>query len=332
MKQRTASVHATGLLMILTALVLGCGNSDLEVQTQSPAEINASTKPLIATTNAALKSLAKGIVGDYAEVDQMQIEAESGQGLNVDEVLRLQNADLVFTNGPGANDAAWLDLISLDPARVHGTTNDEFELTDFIQIEDYREVHSHGDEGEHSHPWLVPQSWLNPRLAKAQSLSILNRLVKNFPDQESEFRKRYRGLETQLIELEELAAEVANLLDAKKVRVIASDPRLLFFTRALKLEDDYVLWFDFPETDAAIAELKKRLPVENAQAKTLLLWAQDAGSLNDAVVEATGIKSAVINLIEDSHYDSDAGNDVTYVDQLRKNLETVKAALEEMND
>ena len=323
-KQRWSYIAVAILLMLSVASVMGCGNNGQEIQSQSPAEKQAAKKPLIAATNAALESMAKVIVGDFAEVFRPQVQAESGQGLNVEEVLRLQNANLVFTNGLGANDAAWLDLISLDDARVHATTSDEFELSDFIQVEDYRTVHSHGDEGEHSHPWLVPQSWLDPRLAKAQSLSILNRLIKTFPDQEFGFRERYRDLESQLSDLERLAVDVADLLEAKKAHVMVSDPRLLFFTRALRLKDDYLLWFELPASDTAIADLRKRLPAEKS--KTLLLWSQDAGSLDDAIVDATGIKSATISLVEDDN------SDVDFVAQLRENLATMKASLEGMND
>ena len=321
-KRRSFLIAAT---CIFIASVLGCGDSDSKVSSQTSTGNQASNKPLIAATNAALESMAKVIVGDFAEVIRPQVQAESGQGLNVEEVLRLQNADLVFTNGPGANDAAWLDLISLDTARVHATTSDEFELSDFIQVEDYRTVHSHGDQGEHSHPWLVPQSWLDPKLAKAQSLSMLNRLVKTFPAQESGFRQRYRDLKVQLGDLEELAAEVAELLKAKKVHVIVSDPRLLFFTRSLKLEDDYLLWFELPTSSTAIAELKKRLPAEKMN--TLLLWAQEAGSLNEEIADGTGVESATISLIEGDKLDGD----VDFVDQLREDFETVKAALEGMD-
>ena len=333
MKQRCSSIAAAVLVMVFFASWAGCGDSDQKVQSQSTVKNQASNKPLIAATNLPLKSMTQRIVGDFAEVIQPQVEAESGQGLNVEEVLRLQNADIVFTNGPGANDAAWLDLISLDAARVHATTGDEFELSDFIQVEDFRTVHSHGDEGEHSHPWLVPQSWLNPSLAKAQSTSILNHLIKTFPEEEDSFRERYRNLKDQLSELERLAIEVAELLKANKVRVLASDPRLLFFTRSLNLEDDYLMWFDLPESSTAIEELQKRLPEPSTNEKnsTLLLWSQDAGSLEQEIGDAIGVKSASISLIESGKSDL-SNSDVEFVAQLRENFETVKAVLEEMND
>ena len=325
-KQRWHHLATAVLLTLSLVQLFGCGDSSQNIEDQSSVENQETSTPVIAATNAALASMTKTIVGEVAKVVRPQVEAESGQGLNVEEVLRLQDADLVFTNGLGANDAAWLDLISLDASRVHATTTDEFELSDFIQVEDYRTVHSHGDEGEHSHPWLVPQSWLNPRSAKAQSLSVVNRLAKTFPDQESGFRDRHRELEKELSHLEGVADDVAELIKAKKVSVIVSDPRLLFFTRSLKLEDNYLLWFDLPNSADAVSELRKRMA--DGKKKVLLLWAQDAGSLPREISDATDVESTRISLIEEEKF---AGGG-EFVTQLRQNFEMLKTALEGMDN
>jgi len=309
------------MMAVLLLPLIGCGASQQSSETANPTPNEGVT---IGATNAALASMTKAIVGDFAQVIRPRVQTDGKQGLDTEEVIRLQATDLVFTNGPGANDAAWLDLISLDPARVHATTSDEFELADFIQIEDYQTVHSHGDEGEHSHPWLVPYCWLNPRLAQAQSVSILNRLVREFPEQEDDFRERHRAQVDELNVVASLAEEVAELLESNNIRVIASDPRLLFFTRALKLEDKYLLWFDLPDASAAIADLRKRLPSD--QGKSVLLWSQDAGSLKEKIGEAINVDMVRISLLEEA--DVEGG----YVVALRNNFETVKAIVEGMND
>jgi zinc transport system substrate-binding protein len=237
----------------------------------------------------------------------------------------LQSAAVVLTNGPGADDAAWLSLISINQSRLCETTSAEFELSDFIQVQDYRTVHSHGDEGEHSHPWLVPQCWLNPRLATAQSVAILNRLVAMFPEQETAFTANHRSLREELEAVEELAGDVATLIKSRNLTVIASDPRLLFFTRSLSLEDNYFLWFEPPETSAAIAELEKRKPESGGH--LLLLCPPAASSLVEGLSQSLGIETATVSLIQSSAEGKDAD---TFVKELRRNYQTLQDIVQGM--
>ena len=318
------------LVLMLILPMVGCSADQSGSEDAGTAAQKTESKPVIAATNFALESMAKEIVGGYADVIRPQVQ-DAANGLNLEEVVSMQNAAVVLTNGPGADDAAWLNLISLNESRVHATTSDEFELEDFIQVEDYRTVHSHGDEGEHSHPWLVPHCWLNPKLAQAQSLSVLNRLIEVFPGEESTFTANHRSLKQELGAVEELAGEVAELLQSKKIRVMASDPRLLFFTRSLKLDDDYFLWFEMPEISEAIAELKKRKP--KGQQKLLLLWAQreSSGSFRKSLADSTETKIVPVSLMEEA---GSAGSSSAreYTAALRDNYQVIKTAIEGMTD
>lgn len=287
------------------------------------------TRPVVATTNGPLADMVRSIAGDFLEVVCPYVEESPNQfgtdqgvsgGIPAQAVLSMQRADIVFTNGPGADDAAWLNLISLQDDRVHATTSDEFEISDFIQVQDYRTVHSHGDQGEHSHPWLVPHCWLHPELASAQSISILNRLIQNYPNQENTFRKNHAVLANQLRKLNELAVEVGTILKSKGVPVIASDPRLLFFTRALNQQDNYLLWFDLPTSSQMAKILKSRLPDGNG----IVLWAQRPAQSQVTTDGSLGIHHVVIDRIELDQRDG-------YLSAMRKNFESVKNAVEGTN-
>lgn len=315
-------------IVLTLMLVLALGGCSTNESTQHGAKNTdplTESKPIIGATNLALESMAKAIVGGFADVIRPQVQSDPESGLNMDEVIPMQRAAVVFTNGPGADDAAWLNLISLDQSRVCATTSEEFELSDFIQVEDYRTVHTHGDEGEHSHPWLVPHCWLDPRLAGAQSLSIRNRLTKAFPDQEAVFAANHRSLKQELELVEKLADEVAELIKSKSLTVIASDPRLLFFTRALKLEDNYFLWFEPPETSTAIAELEKRTPQDGES--LVLLCPPTARLLAEELSGSTEIATATVSLIEKAE---EGANAIKYIAELRKNYQTLKAVAEGM--
>ena len=327
--------------LMLALLAVGCSTKEKTKRDVGNTDATVETKPIIAATNFALQSMAEVIVGDFADVIRPRVQLEPKGGLNMEEVFRMQEATVVLTNGPGADDAAWLNLISIDQSRVFAATSAEFELSDFIQVEDYRTVHSHGDEGEHSHPWLVPHCWLNPRLAIAQSLGVCDYLIKKFPEQGSAFTANHRLLSQELELVEELAGEVRELIQSKRVTVIASDPRLLFFTRALGLPDDYFLWFEPPEISAAIAELEKRkLETEK---KLLLLCPKSVGLLSDEWSNSTGIAIATVSLIEEVEGKSDGvlqseaaelgeaaelRDSQGFVSELRANFQTLKTVVE----
>ena len=328
MTNRRRNYVAFALLM--ASLVLGCSTKEAAYKDTGDADGSSESKPIIAATNFALQSMARAIVGDFADVVRPRVQLDPKGGLDVEEVIRIQKATVVLTNGPGADDAAWLNLISLNESRVCATTSEEFELSDFIQVEDYRTVHSHGDEGEHSHPWLVPQCWLNPRLAAAQSLAVRNRLIKAFPDQEADFTANHQSLQEALGWVEGLAGEVAELIEAKRIVVIASDPRLLFFTRSLKTEDNYFLWFEPPEPFKAIAEFEQRKTED--QKRVLLLCPSSAKPLAEELSESLGIAAATVSLIEESEESEGATNPLGYVKKLRANYDTLKTVVEGMED
>ena len=312
--------------LMLALLAAGCSTKEKTDRASGNTNASTKSKPIIAATNLALQSMAKAIVGDFADVIRPRVQLDPKGGLNMEEVIRMQAAAVVLTNGPGADDAAWLDLISLNESRVCATTSDEFELSDFIQVEDYRTVHSHGDEGEHSHPWLVPHCWLSPRLAAAQSLSVCSRLIEAFPEREDAFVANHQSLREALGWVEGLAGEVAALIESERLVVIASDPRLLFFTRSLKLADNYFLWFEPPEASRAIAELELR-KFEDPK-KILLLVPPVAKQLAEELSESSGIATATVSLIEEAE---EGTNPLEYIKKLRANYDTLKATIEGMN-
>lgn len=305
-------------MWVIPMIVLAGCSGTVSHDKPSPPKPN---QPLLAATNGALADMTRFIAGDTAEVvcphTQSSFDHELAAAMPPTEiVLRLQQAKIVFTNGPGADDAPWLNLVSLQSDRVHATTSDEFEISDFIQVQDFAMVHSHGDQGEHSHPWLVPHCWMNPQLAAAQSVSIRNRLILEFPQHQEVFRTNQSALAKELEELHQLSQEVGQLLQARRCTTIASDPRLLFFTRALNQPDHYFLWFDLPPSPQAANALKQATQTDN----TMILWAQPPGQLAPALSKNDAVVNVVIDRIET---DQPQG----YLQRMRDNFQAVKNAV-----
>ena len=101
----------------------------------------------------------------------------------------MQHAGLVVANGRGAEVAKWLETVSIPDSRLCNSATRGLALADYIAIEDLRMVHAHGPEGEHSHPTMVGNTWLDPAIAKKQSAYIAQELMRVFPERIADSRK-----------------------------------------------------------------------------------------------------------------------------------------------
>ena len=86
----------------------------------------------------------------------------------IDEIANIQKADLIITNGPGIDYANWLIKVTLPDSKICATS-EALSLQDFIKVKGVDIVHSHGPEGEHSHPFMVAYSWLGSSHRKEAS-------------------------------------------------------------------------------------------------------------------------------------------------------------------
>ena len=110
-----------------------------------------------------LQYLTGRIAGDLVAVDcpvPLGVEDPSQWKPSREAVLAMQSADLVIANGVGADYAKWLPKVSLPGSKLCRTATKGLSISDYIAVEDVSMVHSHGPEGEHSHPTMVSRTWL----------------------------------------------------------------------------------------------------------------------------------------------------------------------------
>ena len=177
---------ATWMLTVVIATTLwGCSGPEEKIATGSLfARLkDAQTSKVVSTSNYPLLAMTKLITDSSIEV---QTPTASLAVPTNQEVRVLQSSDVLLTNGRGAPFATWLPKVTLDKEKIFETTRN-FELTDFIQINEHQIVHSHGNEAQHTHPWMVPHCWLNPRLALAQAREICEKLSLIYPDRADTF-------------------------------------------------------------------------------------------------------------------------------------------------
>ena len=295
------------LLLILSVLVMplslflfsGCDQTETGPENANAFEQlqHKTVAKRIAASSYPLVAMAQSIVGEGYEV---WMPEKANKVPTAGEIRKLQSSDVLLTNGPGATYAMWLPMVTLDRQKIFETTKDSFELADYIQVHEHQIVHSHGGEGEHSHAWMVPHCWLNPRLALLQGQEICDKLCELYPGDADSFSANYKLFESSVQEAVEAAADCRKLLKTKKMFLLLSDPRLKHLGRAIGPDVDYLLWFEQEEMRVAKRQLQEKIAArgegQKANGQPLLLWARAPGPKERELMSA--VKWIELDLIE----------------------------------
>lgn len=239
------------MVFCLAVALIGCKESGL-VASHKPKPLSKT----VFTVSYPLEFLTKRIVGAKVNV----INAASSQDPETspparEVVSQMQSADLIIANGTGATYARWLATVSLPDSKIVNTASRALTLKDFIAVENKQIVHSHGPEGEHSHPVMASRPWLDPAIATKQSVFIASKLKKTYPDLSSQIDSNLKQLRTELANLD---SEIRNLQESKLV-VLTIDAKFKFLTRAIGADDE-TLEFVESESTKFVAEVKKLRP------------------------------------------------------------------------
>ncbi|HEV7279117.1 MAG TPA: metal ABC transporter substrate-binding protein [Pirellulaceae bacterium] len=197
-------------LLPAALFVLGCGTA-----TDAPAG-----KPTIYVDSYPLAYFAERLAGDGAKVVFPAPEdVDPAHWKPSDEIVReYQNADLVLLSG--SHYANWTSRASLPPKQVVDTTAD-FPPGSLVMSEE-GVVHSHGDEGEHSHESYALHTWLDPKLALLQAEAVRDAVARLLPDDQEAIDRRFAEL---TVDLSDLEARLAKLKEATQgMPLIASHP------------------------------------------------------------------------------------------------------------
>ncbi|MCH2183191.1 MAG: zinc ABC transporter substrate-binding protein [Mariniblastus sp.] len=242
MANQTAARFVLALILPALWLTPGCQRSD-----RNPQDNAAFSQPVRSNLVSAVSYPLYYLTGQLLEgtpvkVDLIAPPAGASDQWTPDQqqIETLQKSDLIIANGPGAPFAKWMVRVSLPESRVVPTT-DNFSLEEFIMVKDHRVVHRHGPEGEHSHPFMVSETWLDPAMAKKQAGEIATALASSYPEMGDRFQQNLQQLNGSLDGLTERFEMIPT------GSVITATPRLKFLTRAAGLPDTHLLWFDLPE-------------------------------------------------------------------------------------
>jgi zinc transport system substrate-binding protein len=320
--KQLSTLHVPVVLMSVCCLLMtnGCTQSG---PTQTAAKIsNNGRSNQIVAVSYPLQYLTRRIAGDLIDVI-LPIPADTTDPQNWrpsrEAIGQMQAADLIIANGTGATYAKWLTTVSLPDSKIRNTASRGLSLSDYIAVEDVTVVHSHGPEGEHSHPTMVARTWLDPAIAKKQANYIASELTKTYPDQASEFASHLKTLNG---ELDQLTDQIKAIKTDEANVVITATPKLKFFTRSADVGNQHLTWFETPSVDQANADLKKILDGEGPKPRYVLFdGAMPTGEIM-TILKENGLQPIPIGLIDRKPVSGD------FLSEMRANIETLAAALE----
>lgn len=293
-KQLLNQMKKTWVLFVLVVLLAGCSGKPTGDTANSNSQSQSPSNRVVAVSYA-LQYLTERIAGDDITVDFPAAGSQDPAHWtpDVDAVSSMQKADLIVTNGPGAVYAEWLERVTLDESKICRSVSD-FAIEDYMPINDHEVVHSHGPEGEHSHPYFVPYTWLDPSLAIRQSKSIAAALLEIYPGKKDEIEKNLSQL---VLDLEEIVNDLAEI-EREAIAMISLNPQMKFLTRAAGIEDKHLLVFD-KDSESSDAEIRKQLSElsENGDCEQLLCNFSPTENVQQIATDL-GLELLIVELLE----------------------------------
>ena len=263
-------------------LSIGCQPSK---QTNSNTDRSTSydTSRTIVTTSYPIQWVTQQIVGSQYNVDFPAGGSDQPDRWRPDRktIPEIQAADLIVCNGVAAPYASWMKTVSLPSSKVISSASKGLSLADFISVEDIQIVHTHGPEGEHSHPTMVSRTWLDPAMLIKQANYITEQLSERFPEDAAQFRER---LATLTSKLEAITPEsLPESLPEQTPPVFSATPELKFLTRATGVVDVHFNWNEKTTLAQAETDLASRPEAESTK---FILFPQRLEALADRVKPA----------------------------------------------
>ena len=271
------------LLIILTINIIISSCSDKAPSTDK----NTDRLPEIITVNAPLQYFTEQLASDLAQVTMIaETEGDPADWQpNIDEALRIQQAELVILNGAGYS--KWPNKVAISGTKLINTS--QAFSQDYIEL-DNETTHSHGPTAEHSHGELAFTTWMDTSQAIKQAQAIARALENNWPEDSQSIRQREDQLIAELTKLDKAYQQQAKQLSGKTI--IYSHPVYQYFERRYQLEGTSLHW-EPNELPTENEWLKLKSLLGNA-GDGVLIWEDTPSTEIKARMQSMGLMYIVI--------------------------------------
>ncbi len=248
---------------------------------------NSGPKTLrVFADNHALAFFAQRIGGEHVVVETPPASQNGDWQPTLDEIVRIQSADLILLNGAGY--AKWAKRASLPASRTR--TMSDRERDRWIEEVD-ETAHAHGPEGEHTHTITASYTWTDPEIAIKQADSVRFALVDVAPEYQEKFRSNLRLLQR---DIQTTSADVERAINTNPSQpILFSQPIYQYMQRRFRMNGQSVHWLpnDMPSQEQwdSLEDTLKEHPAE------FMIWPTEPDPKIAERLQGMNISSVVYN-------------------------------------
>jgi zinc transport system substrate-binding protein len=340
MKTKTNSILITIMLVMFTFLV-GC-NSNNQAS-------DGTEKLTIYTTIFPLEDFTKKIGGDHVEVSSVYPPGADAHTFepSTRTMSEMASADAFIYTGVGVEgfaDKAKSVLESEDVKIVAAGQGIELrgEEDDHAHDEEAHEedhdhehdeeaheedlVHEHDEEGhdDHNHSDGDPHIWLDPSLSITLAENIKTALVELKPDAKDDFEANFETLKEELEQLDSDFKETVE--NAKTNKILVSHAAYGYWESRYGIEQISVTGLS-PTQEPSQRQLTQIIDTAKENDIQYVIFDQNiSGKIAEVVKNEIKAEALVLHNLE-AATEEDINNEEGYISLMRKNLETLKKAL-----
>lgn len=342
------------LVTVLALFTAACGDKS----STSKQSTDNKDKLSVFTTVYPLSYFTERIGGEYVEVSSIYPPGSNEHTFEPTQkdMMKLADADVFFYIGLGlegfvenakktlANEdvalVATADQISDEQLAIstghshdeedeadhdhdHSATEEDHDHEDEHEEEDHDHEH---EEGDHEHGSIDPHVWLSPIISQDLALSIKNTLVEKMPAQEATFTANYEALVKELQDLDNEYKAMANA--TKNKTFFVSHAAFGYIAGQYGFTQVPIAGLN-SQNEPSQKELTAIVDKANDLNIHYILFEQNVSSkLAEVIQKEVGAKSLVLHNLSVLTSD-DVKNNETYFTLMKKNMNTLKTALNE---
>lgn len=313
------------LIAIIALFTVACNAEDQANQEKSKKDVLS-----IYTTVYPLTYFAERIGGKHVEVNSIYPPGSNEHSFEPTQkdMMNLADADLFFYVGLG------LEGFVNNAQKTLKNENVEFIETAANVSEEKLDVstsvaHEHEAEEEdhdHAHGDIDPHVWLSPIISQDLALSIKDALVKTQPNHKEEFEQNYKALISELQDLDKEFKEMADNAPSKTFFV--SHSAFGYIAGTYGLTQISVAGLN-SQDEPSQKELTKIVDQAKENHIHYILFEQNVSSkLAEVIQKEVGAEPLTLHNLS-VLTDEDIKNEETYFTLMKKDIETLKKALNE---
>ncbi|MBU8879218.1 zinc ABC transporter substrate-binding protein [Bacillus sp. FJAT-29790] len=328
-------------VLTLSLILFGCGGTKTVSKNE---EVKEKETLKVYTTIYPLEDFTKKIGGEFVDVKSIyppNVDAHTYEPSTKD-MMNLANSDLFIYTGVGIEGFAekasetlkkedvhilqageGLELMESSHSDEHQHHSDSDHHEDGAHEDEHTDSHKH-EENEHHHGDLDPHIWLDPILSIDLAANIKTTLGKLMPEHKEEFESNYHQLKG---ELEKLDQEFKTTIEGSKTKyLLVAHAAYGYWEKRYGIEQVPISGLS-PTQEPTQKQLQTIIHKSTEHSIHYVVFEQNVSpKVAKVIQEQLGAKSLTLHNLEAVTEENIKQKD-DYFSIMRKNLETIKAAL-----